>query len=1042
MANWTTDQQQAINEDGSNIIVSAGAGSGKTAVLSARVLRKINDPDPKRHAHVNELLILTFTNAAAQEMKDRIRKEIKKSGNEEELALVPQSYITTFDSFALSILRKYHYVLNLPKNISISDASVIHLKEQEILDQIFDKMYQNPSEAFTSLIKDFTVRNDKDLKELIINLYRSINIRTDKDEYINNYITNNFNEETYSSLIEEYKSIVNNQILMFKDEIESLSSYFEDKYYSSLLSLVNSYILEEDFNTKISIIKSSSLPRLTKADDETKIQRDKLKAINDELKAMVSFGLIEDALNGYKNTKVYLEVIFDIIKELNDKITTWKLDNLIFDFTDIASLSLKILKEHEDIRLEIRDSFKEIMIDEYQDTSDTQEEFISLISNNNVYMVGDIKQSIYRFRNANPYIFKNKYDNYSKGINGKKIDLVKNFRSRREVLDNINTLFRPIMDDTYGNANYTKEHQMVFGNTTYEEAGLNNENHDMDILVYEKPKDYLYTNEEIEIFKIAKDIKEKINNKYPIFDGKKCNPASYSDFCIIIDKNAPMDLFKKIFEYEGIPLSVYKDEELNVSDDIYIFKNLITLVNNFSNYKFDDETKYAFTSVARSYLYRLSDEEIFDILENGGMQQTDIYKDLESISKNLNELSAKEIVNRIIINTKFYQKLITHGNTNESSVRIEKILETAISFDNLGYKVSELKEYFDSVLDGNEKIKYDAGVSSGNAVKIMNIHKSKGLQFPICYFALLSSKFNRRDAIGDLIYFKGMPIYMPYVNNYKVDTFLKLLIKDRLEQEDTSEKIRLWYVALTRCKEKMIILLPYQDRELERKDSEGVVVNSIRRKFIKLSDFINSIPSEVSKYVTKIDLDSIGLTRDYTLAPKLNNIIRDNDIKFDIKDLDIKEKYIDDASFSKKEHTLIDKETREAMDFGLEMHRFLEMTNFKTVNVDSINNNFKKEVISYLLNSDIFKDIENSEIYKEYEFIYNKDTTEYHGIIDLMVEHDTYIDIVDYKTSNIDDLAYIEQLKGYKEYISSISNKDINCYLFSIVKKELKKLDI
>ena len=213
------------------------------------------------------------------------------------------------------------------------------------------------------------------------------------------------------------------------------------------------------------------------------------------------------------------------------------------------------------------------MIDEYQDTNDIQENFISMIENNNVYMVGDIKQSIYRFRNANPYIFKNKYDSYADNDGGLKIDLVKNFRSREEVLDNINEIFNYIMDNDIGGAEYHESHEMVFGNNSYIEEGKTEQEYNMEILEYHYDKDSKYTKEEIEIFTIADDIINKISNKFKVFDKdeKLLRDITYNDFVILMDRTTDFDLYKKIFEYKGIPLTLYKDDKLNNSYDIYIY---------------------------------------------------------------------------------------------------------------------------------------------------------------------------------------------------------------------------------------------------------------------------------------------------------------------------------------------------------------------------------------------------------------------------------------------------------------------------------------
>ena len=213
-----------------------------------------------------------------------------------------------------------------------------------------------------------------------------------------------------------------------------------------------------------------------------------------------------------------IEIIIEILKEFDEKLTKWKKEEEIFNFNDISRMAIKVVDENPDIKNELVRSFNEILVDEYQDTSDTQEKFISLISNNNVYMVGDIKQSIYRFRNANPYIFKNKYDSYRDTDLGIKIDLLKNFRSRKEVLENINLLFDLFMDDRIGGANYKESHRMVFGNSSYIQEGLTEQNYDFELITYNKDELGNLTKDEEEAFIIGNDILKKMNEKFQVFD--------------------------------------------------------------------------------------------------------------------------------------------------------------------------------------------------------------------------------------------------------------------------------------------------------------------------------------------------------------------------------------------------------------------------------------------------------------------------------------------------------------------------------------------
>ena len=461
---WTKEQQDAINLEGKNIIVSAGAGSGKTAVLTERTLRKL-----KSGIHINELLILTFTNAAAAEMKERIRKAINKTPNlEEEATLIDGAYITTFDSFSLSIVKKYHTRLNITSNIKITDEVIIDIKKNKILDDIMDKYYLSPKEDFTKLIQDFCLKDDKDLKKYILSTYKKIELKYNKEKYLEEYMSSYFTEENISKFIKEYLDLINSYRKNISNLITDLNDYFDGDYVSAIEDQLSKLLHASSYEEIASSLDFRSLNPVPKSShEEGKKIKETISAQIKELKSLLIYQTEEEMKEEILSTKSNVKVIIDIIKDLDKQLTLYKQENEIYNFNDIAHLAIKVVTDFKDVREELTNSFNEILVDEYQDTSDTQEMFISLISKNNVYMVGDIKQSIYRFRNANPYIFKNKYDTYRDTDAGIKIDLVKNFRSRKEVLDNINLLFDLIMDDEIGGADYKASHRMVFGNNTY-----------------------------------------------------------------------------------------------------------------------------------------------------------------------------------------------------------------------------------------------------------------------------------------------------------------------------------------------------------------------------------------------------------------------------------------------------------------------------------------------------------------------------------------------------------------------------------------------
>lgn len=561
MPSWTPEQQQAIDEEGKNIIVSAGAGSGKTAVLTERVIRKL-----KSGVHINELLVLTFTNAAAAEMKERIRKAIRKTpGLEEEMNRIDGAYITTFDSFALSIVKKYHTVINCTNNIQITDDVVINIKKQELLEEILDEKYLLQDKRFTKLIRDFCYKDDKELKKALLDIYQKIELKYDKEHFLETYLDNY--TKSWDKVIEDYLHSIKDKIKEIREILAEMSSYFDGKYMMKVEDYLYEFLNKESYEEKKKALDNfSRFPALPKNSEEAgKTLKKQLTGILDELKEEMTYEQVEEIKQELESTVSNQEEIIDILKELDKRLTSYKEQEEIYNFTDISRLAIKIVSENKEIREELTASFHEIMVDEYQDTSDTQEAFINLIANNNVYMVGDIKQSIYRFRNANPYLFKQKYDTYRDTDQGIKIDLVKNFRSRREVLEDINLLFNQFMDDTIGGADYKASHQMVFGNMAYEEGGKTRDNHHMELLTYNYDKTTPITKDEQEAFIIGEDIKDKVNNHYQVFDKDTgiIRPIEYKDFVVLLDKSKNFELYKKIFEYLGIPLSILKEESLS-----------------------------------------------------------------------------------------------------------------------------------------------------------------------------------------------------------------------------------------------------------------------------------------------------------------------------------------------------------------------------------------------------------------------------------------------------------------------------------------------
>ena len=1033
MPSWTKEQEEAIYKSGSNIIVSAGAGSGKTAVLTERVIQKI-----KNGIHINELLILTFTKAAAAEMKERIRQSLKENGYLEELKLIDSAYITTFDSYALSIVKRYHYLLNISNNINIVEATLINIEKNKIMTKVFEEYYEYQDKLFLKLIDDFCVRDDKTLQNYFMNIANKLEMIPNVSEYLNHYLDINYSDEHINEIIKEYEKLLLDKIEDLKNKLYELSIVVDGTYYTKILDSLNNLL---NCKTIDEIISNSSikLPTLPRgSEDDVKKIKDEVSDILKQISALSIYGNEEEIKKNIFKTKDYVEIILNIINKYLNYVSEYKKENEMYEFSDIALLAIEVLQNNPEVCNQLKNSLKEILVDEYQDTNDLQETFIGLISNNNVYMVGDVKQSIYRFRNANPYIFKNKYDSYSNNDGGIKIDLVKNFRSRDIVLNNINEIFDLVMDDLIGGAEYHKSHRMVFGNSTYINEGKTDQDYNLEVLEYDYDKNSEFTKEEIEIFAIAKDIKDKVDNKYQVFDKSKkiLKDVKYSDFVILMDRTSQFDLYKKVFEYLGIPLTLYKDETLNNSDDIYIIKNIIQLIIKINTNEYDTLFKYCFISVARSFLFEYTDNEIFKYFVDNNFKNSTIYNMFNNI--NINSITPYQLLEIIFEKTNYYEKIIKIGDIDNCLVKVQKLLEMANNLSNYGYDVYLFNEYMNNLVNNGYEIKYSVGTSSEDSVKIMTIHKSKGLEYHICYFSGLYKTFNISDLKDSFIYSNKYGIITPYFEEGINYTIYKELLKDNYMKEEISEKIRLFYVALTRAKEKMIMLLPIKETNKVNRQENGSLECCVRFKYKSFADIMYSVKDYLIKYYKQIDLTTLGLTKKYLFNKEKDLNIDNNCTKLNVIPIDVQSIELSKDSFSKKIKKLISKTQQDNMKFGTNIHEILEFVDFK--NYKPIEDKFINDKILKLLNSSVMKDVKDANIYKEYEFIYTNDDKQYHGVIDLMLEYSDHIDIIDYKLKDLSSMEYKEQLNGYKKYISSRSNKSVNIYLYSILDGVLKEL--
>jgi len=1020
---WTNDQLEAImHENHENILVSAGAGSGKTAILSERVIRKLKDG-----VNINELLILTFTKAASEEMKDRIRKKIIENQLTSQLNLLDSSYITTFDSFALSIVKKYHYLLNLDKDISLIEESILKIEKSRIIEEVLNKEYKEKNEDFILLVNTLLRKDDRTLKEGIENILNKIELEIDTKNYLNRI--KSLDKET------RFKEIFNlycSELFSLKDEVsirlDNMESLIENEneetyvskcfdYYSKLIS-ANSY---NSIKNALDIDTRLTLPRKDISEDISTLKKE-ITVIVNKIKDLTIYENEEFIKRNYDNTFNLSLTLIRLVEEIYNRYTNFKFINQMFSFTDIAKLAITIFNDYPSIATEIKESLNEIMIDEYQDTSNMQEVFMSYISNNNLYMVGDIKQSIYRFRHANPDLFKDKYLNYKKHIGGFLIDLNTNFRSRQEVLSNINEIFSQIMEQDLGGANYKKDHIIEYGNKSFLDDNIANQDNNLTIYNYDSETYTGLDTSEIEAFIVANDIKNKIDNHYLVFDSNNGNRlANYGDFTILVDKRSDFSTYKKIFEFFNLPVSLYQNENIVGEDDLYCFNSILILINGYSKNIYDKKFDHAYYSLAKSYLYSLSDNDILKTIVNKDYFNTIIYTSLKPIIDNLDYLSIKDVFNQIVFYTDWYNKLIYKGDAKSSEAKLSYLLSLSTSLDKLGYDLDKVIEYFKIIMEKELEIVIPNDSYNDNSIKFMTIHNSKGLEFPICYFLGFDNSFNL-DEIKDSFIVTKNGIILPFIeNNIRYHNLEWYKYKKDFLLEEIGEKIRLLYVALTRSKEKMIMLSDLN------KDSKNINESNC------FNDFLLNIKESMNKYIVNINKEELIINRDYKKYNPKKNI--ENDIRdFNYLKVENNKELMVNKKISKQ--LKIEDNNNYMLEKGTYLHNSLLKLDFKNPKFDKMNND-DANIIKKFLNND-FLDINNAiNIYKEYEFI-NESS---HGIIDLIVEYNDHYKIIDYKLSNIDDESYVNQLKEYKNYLSNIVNKPIKLYLYSLLKGIYKFID-
>ncbi|MDD2376501.1 MAG: helicase-exonuclease AddAB subunit AddA [Clostridia bacterium] len=972
---WTNEQKLAIEVNGSNILVSASAGSGKTAVLVERVVSKVIHS----RIDIDRILVVTFTNASAVELKERLLLAIYKAIDEDknnlflkkQLEYLNRATITTIHSFCLEVIRSNFYNLGIDPNVSICDDTMSKLLKAKAFNNELENEYINYKEDVFCLYNVLNLFNNKDEEflEYMFKIYSYINSFEYPLEWlmdkINKYniqdlsidlYTLDFGKEIYDTVISDL-FVISEKIKRMIEETQDVDDF--NKHVEMLnidLENINRCIKCSNGSwdllfEHLNMIEYISFPRNKVSNDilKEKLQNFRKTVVKDEVAKMKnsiyakSIYILQDLKNTYK----YLEYIYYFLEKGDSTYKELKKEANYIDFNDIEHMALKVLvnrklvnEKYEYVSTEqankYKEKFIEVYTDEYQDTSFVQEAILNAVSNgNNRFMVGDIKQSIYKFRQAMPEIFNCKYSIYPlinskdeiyNDCNGVKIVLAKNFRSRKSVLDSINYIFTQILSNDIGDCDYLTNEMLEFGNEGYiqnEQTDYSSEINILNVKDIEKKDDdedsedentesLEYINElkdfEIEAKYIAERIKNLVNvNPFKVYNMKKgiFEDAKYKDIVILLrnikDKG---NILTKILKDNNI--QAFADSNINLfdNDEIKLVLSFLKIVDNplqdieIVSLMYNIVGKFTIDEIykiknynKKEYIYNCL-KSIPDTENSELLNKVKIFLDLINKFKEYAEIyNVSEILARIYKETNLYNQVLLFSKSNESKINLDSLIDVAIRFD----ANSSIYLFITYIEELKEKSSGDTTTAkvigeNENVVRIMTIHKSKGLEFPIVILAGTNVKYITRDISSAIVLDHKLGIGINIVDedtNITYSSVIKEGIKTSMVRSMKSEELRMLYVALTRAKEKLIIYSTMKDYNKKILSmflmyKEGKIDTTLIKKN---STYIDNILMALYKYINDNEEQKSNLFKinviDVKSKENINNIVSKQKKSFD-----------------------------------------------------------------------------------------------------------------------------------------------------------------
>ena len=878
--NWTNEQKQAIDARGGTLLVSAAAGSGKTAVLVERVISLITDD--KKPCDANKLLVATFTNAAAAEMRERlsyrISELISQNPADRNLArqqiLLQNSHISTIHSFCLDLIRENFEKLDISPDFRISDENEIKVLRQDVLTELLEEKYAAElnlakTGRFLELAGMLGAgRDDKTLEDIVLRLYGFLRSLADPEDWLDKMLRmyNPGNSvgatlwgqaaiayikvalEGAKHILEDGLNIINNFELLqkaylgaFSSDLRQIASACELAQagdWASIYTAVNSIVFER--------LGSPRGFEEVQIKEDVKAKRDDVKDIIKKLlKGILSFSE-EDFQSDLKQIYPLTECLFTLVTELDKRMFIKKQEKNILDFGDLEQLALRLLTEKTDNGLKpsaaaksISARFDEVLVDEYQDTNPAQDAIFAAVSKGgrNLFMVGDVKQSIYRFRQASPGLFIDKKDRFSpfnEGVFPAKIILGRNFRSRRGITDAINFVFTQLMSRQFGEIEYDADEQLIPAAVFPEHDGADFALHIVDTSDYDENEDK-YT---LEARHIAGIIKKLMGEGYTVSGEDGSRKVTYRDFCILLrSSSGRAEGYARELTLSGIP--VYTDMAGGYlgSYEVAVMLSLLRIIDN-------PLQDVALLSVMLSPIFGFSPEDMAKIrIKNrkGGLylalvayaselggRFANFLEQLNNLRRLAGVLPADKLILRIFNETGFLNicQAMPSGNARRANLRL--LLEYARNYEAAGYKgLDGFLRFIERIGEQKGDLAPASVVSeAANVVRIMSIHKSKGLEFPVCIIADLAKRFNKEDLTHNALFH---PVYGfgPIVRDIKLNcrytTLAREVVRMETEKSSLAEEMRVLYVAMTRAKEKLYCIMTMQNPEGVIKKAASII---------------------------------------------------------------------------------------------------------------------------------------------------------------------------------------------------------------------------